>query len=44
MSVKGIVTYRSAGSSKIMLLDTFEVYNGVLRKKIKNLSFMQEML
>jgi len=35
MSVKGIVTYRSAGSSKIMLLDTFEVYNGVLRKKIK---------
>ncbi len=37
MSVKGIVTYRSAGSSKITLLNTFETFNGILRKKIKKL-------
>lgn len=35
MNVKGLVTYRSAASSKVTRLDTYEVYNSILRKKVK---------
>ena len=37
MSVKGLVTYRSAGSSKVTRVDNFETLNGIVRKKIKRL-------
>ncbi len=35
MSVKGLVTYRSAAASRVTLLDSLATYPSVLRKKIK---------
>ena len=35
MSVKGLVTYRSAASSKVTRLDNFEILPTILRKKVK---------
>lgn len=35
MSVKGLVTYRSAAASRVTRLDTFETFPTILRKKVK---------
>ncbi|BCD67256.1 ribosome small subunit-dependent GTPase A [Nitratiruptor sp. YY09-18] len=35
MSVKGLVTYRSAAASRVTLLDSLATYPSILRKKIK---------
>ncbi|WP_281951757.1 ribosome small subunit-dependent GTPase A [Nitrosophilus kaiyonis] len=37
MSVKGLVTYRSAAASRVTIFDSFKIYPSIIRKKLKKL-------
>jgi len=42
--VRAIVTYRSANASKVTDLETKEIYDTILRKKLKKMGFLREIL